>query len=682
MQKCVWLFGISVLLVQLHGSTVHAQETPPVQDNRQDHTGQNATISPAPVSQGQLSPTFRTPEVIVTATKTAEPVTQTSVSADVITWQQIADRQQTDVLQLLRNIPGLNIVQTGARGGSTSLFTRGGESDYNLVLIDGVKVNNAGGFYDFFDLTTVDVERIEIVRGPQSALYGSDAISSVIQVFTPRGEGAPHASFRFRGGNYNTFEEQGKVSGGTKTYGYSLAFGRIDSDGFLPINNEYSNTTIASRFDWDGIPDLHLTTTVRYVDGRFHFPTESAGDRFDTLDPRQYQDRRRLVVGPRLVYNTFPWWQQTLQLGYYKQWSTYRDPFDEPPDFGSFVSNNDEYRLSADYSSTFFLPAILQIVPTFTIGGYGELEHLNQKSNFAGSVTRVEPSRNAQSFYSQLLLEWQEQLFVTTGFRLDDSSTYGTHMNPRVSAAYIFPWLKTKVRGGYGEGLKAPSFGETFGSGSPFDIGNPNLKPEQSKSWEIGIDQPLPVANLHSEVSLTYFSADYKNLVSYVSGRTPNYFNIQKARAEGVELSIRTFLTEEFSLNAMYTYLDTKVIDAGPSGGTLFVRGERLLRRPKNSGAVIGNYTHDRFTANLAFTLKGPTVDRDFHSSFTGPRARLSGYTKADLALSYRILENQWGLRSLTIESLVQNLLDQDYEEVFGFSAIGANFLLGFRAEF
>lgn len=675
MKKLRWLFGIGALLMHINGGIAGAQES------GQTSTGQDATTTQTSASPTQAQQAFQTPEVIVTATKTEEPVTQTSVSADVITWKQIEERQQTDVLQLLRNIPGLMIVQTGARGGATSLFTRGGESDYNMVLIDGVKVNNAGGAYDFSDLTTIDIDRIEIVRGPQSALYGSDAISSVIQLFTPRGEGAPHASFRFRGGNYNTFEEQGKVSGGTETYGYSLAFGRIDSDGFMPINNGYSNTTIASRFDWDGIPDLNLTTTVRYVDGRFHFPTESAGDRFDPLDPRQYQDRRRLIVGPRLVYSTFPWWQQTLQLGYVEQWSTFRDPQDTN-DFGSFVGNNDEYRLSADYTSTFILPAISQIIPTFTIGGYGELEHLDQKSNFAGSVTRVDPSRNAQSFYSQLLLEWPERVFVTTGFRLDDSSTYGTHVNPRVSVAYILPWVKTKLRGGYGEGIKAPSFGETFGSGSQFDIGNPNLKPEESKSWEVGFDQPLTFAPFAVDLSLTYFSASYKNLVSYVFSLTPNYLNIQKARAQGLEISLRTFLSEELSVGGTYTYLDTKVLQAGEAGGTLFVRGEPLLRRPENSGSFLMNYDRDKFNVNFALTLKGHAVDRDFHADFSGQRVRVSGYTKADLALSYRVLENQWGMRSLTIESLVQNLFDQDYEEVFGFSTIGANFLLGFRAEF
>lgn len=637
---------------------------------------------PSSISPSQSPPTFSTPEVLVTATKTEEPVTQTSVSADVITEEQIEARQQTDVLQLLRDVPGLTIVQTGTRGGATSLFTRGGESDYNMVLLDGVKVNTAGGFFNYSDLTTTDVERIEIVRGPHSALYGSDAISSVIQLFTPRGEGPPHEALRFRGGNYNTFEEEVKLAGGTNLYGYALSAGRVDSDGILRLNNDYSNTTVASRFDWDGIPDVQLTTTLRYIDSRFHFPTESAGDRFDPFDPRQYQDSRRLVIGPRLVYQTFPWWQQTLQLGYFEQWSTFRDPFDEPNDFGSFVGLNDENRLSADYTSHFFLPTVFQIAPTVTVGGYGELEHLNQKSISDGSVTRIDPSRNAQSFYSQLQLAWQEQLFVTTGFRLDDGSVYGTHVNPRVSAAYIIPWLTTKLRGGYGEGLKAPSFVENFGTGSQFAIGNPDLKPEESTSWEVGLDQPLTAGTLAGTLSVTYFSAGYKNLVAFVSGRTPNFLNIQSAEAEGVEVGLRTALTEDLSIGATYTYLKTKVTDAGPSGGTLFVRGKSLLRRPQNTGAFVVNYVRDRLTANVAVTLKGPSVDRDFSTDFSGERVRLSGYVKTDLALSYRLFENRWGMRALILEGVVQNLLDQDYEEVFGFSTAGATFLVGFRAEF
>lgn len=680
MKKVLWAFLPLVLLDCSFWPATSVVADEAFQENQPSDSAQASAASQPSSSPTQPLHTFSAPEVIVTATKTAEPTTQATVAADVISQDQIQQRQQTDVLHLLRDVPGLTIVQTGSRGGTTSLFTRGGESDYNLVLIDGVKVNTAGGFYDFSDLTTTDIERIEIVRGPQSALYGSDAISSVIQVFTPRGDGPLEGTLRFRGGTDNTFEEQVKLAGGTTTSGYSLAVGCIDTDGILPINNAYSNTTLASRVDWDAIPDLQLTTTLRYIDSRFRFPTGSAGDRFDPLDPRQYQDRRRLIIGPRARHRTTPWWEQTLQLGYFQEWRTFRDPFDEGIDFGSFVSHNTEYRLSADYTSTFSLPTVLQVVPIFTIGGYGELEHLEQQATFAGSVTRVDPSRNAQSFYSQLLLQWQDQLFVTSGFRLDDSAVYGTHVTPRASVAFVIPQLQTKLRGGYGEGLKAPSFIENFGSGSPFVIGNPNLQPEESTTWEVGIDQPL--TTVAAELSLTYFSADYKNLVAFVSGRAPNFLNIQSARAKGVEVGVRTFLSEELSVSGTYTYLDTTVIDAGPSGGTLFVRGKPLLRRPENSGAFIINYVRERLTANFALTLKGHAVDRDFFTDPSGKRVRLSGYVKGDLALSYRVFENRLGLHALTLESLVQNLFDQDYEEVFGFSTAGINFLLGFRAEF
>lgn len=676
---CLCSIVICLALPPWSAAPLGAEATP--QEQQANAAAHSAATAASPSAPSPSPPTFRTPEILVTATKTAEPAPQATVAADVITHEQIRERQQTDVHQLLRDVPGLTIVQTGSRGGTTSLFTRGGNSNHNLVLIDGVKANNAGGFFEFADLTTVGLERIEIVRGPHSALYGSDAMSAVIQIFTPRGEGPFQSSVRFRGGTDNTFEERLSLSGGTNVYGYTFAVERVDSDGILLRNNAYSNTSIASRFDWDGIPDLQLTTTVRYIDSRFHFPTESAGDRFGPLDPRQYQDRRRLIIGPRARLRTAPWWEQTLQLGYFQEWRTFRDPADAGIDFGSFVGHNREYRLSADYTSTFFLPALYQIVPTFTVGGYGELEHLDQKSNFAGSVTRVDPSRNTQSFYSQLQLQWQDQLFVTSGFRLDDSSVYGTHITPRVSAAYIVPRLRTKVRGGYGEGLKAPSFIENFGTGSPFVTGNPDLKPEEAESWEVGIDQPLLWAATAAELSFTYFSADYTNLVAFVSGRTPNFLNVQKARVNGAEIGIRTFLSEALSLAGTYTYLDTTVVDPGPSGGTAFVRGKPLLRRPENSGSFIVTYARDRLVANFALTLKGHAVDRDFSRDFRGKRVRLPGYVKGDLALSYRVLENRWGLRALVLESLVQNLFDQDYEEVFGFSTARINFLVGFRAE-
>jgi vitamin B12 transporter len=243
-----------------------------------------------------------------------------------------------------------------------------------LLLIDGVKANQAGGGFDFSDLTTDEVDRIEIVRGPQSALYGSDAITSVVQLFTRRGEGPLGARFGFAGGEFETFEEHAGISGGTERYGYAINVGRIDTDGILDFNNRYGNTTVASRFDWSPIETLDLTTTVRFNDSRFEFPSEPRGDRFPPLDPNQSGERDRLIVGPRAVWNPYSWWRHALQLGLYREDRSFDDPFDPEVDFGSFASDTTEERLSTDYHSTFFLPSLAGLTPTMTLGGYAEDE--------------------------------------------------------------------------------------------------------------------------------------------------------------------------------------------------------------------------------------------------------------------------------------------------------------------
>ena len=224
--------------------------------------GPDATPSRAGQPEDRPAST-RLDTIIVTASKLAESVSQTANAVTVLTQEEIAQRQTTDVFEQLREVPGMTFVSSGGRGGATSLFTRGGESDHNLILIDGVKVNRAGGAFNFNDLTTLGVGRIEVVRGPQSALYGSDAMSSVIQLLTPRGQGPAGATLSFRAGNPDTFEERAGVSGGTSQYGYNLAIERVDSEGLLSLNNDFSNTTVAARFDLDPHDALQLTTTVR-----------------------------------------------------------------------------------------------------------------------------------------------------------------------------------------------------------------------------------------------------------------------------------------------------------------------------------------------------------------------------------------------------------------------------------
>jgi vitamin B12 transporter len=194
----------------------------------------------------------------------------------------------------------------------------------------------------------------------------------------------------------------------------------------------------------------------------------------------------------------------------------------------------------------------------------------------------------------------------------------------------------------------------------------------------------VPLGDYPVEVSATYFSSDFDDLISFIPQSDPNdiaFFNIQEAQSRGVEVGLRIVTPIGIGLRGSYTFLDTEVVDSGPSGGTLFVEGEPLLRRPEHSGAFTIDYAAEPWTASFNLTIKGSSIDRDFNADPGGARVRLDGFAKADIALAYRLFKNQLGMKSFVITAKGQNIFDEDYEEVFGFSTAGASFLVGFRAE-
>ncbi len=618
-------------------------------------------------------------QVVVTATKTEVPLKDVAATVTVITKEEIEARQATEVPDLLREVPGLNVTRQGSRGGITTVFPRGGNSNFNLVLIDGIKVNDAGGFYDFSDLSTDNIERIEIVRGPQSALYGADAMGSVIQIFTKRGQGAPRVDASFAGGNLNTFEEKLNLNGGVGQLGYSLGVGRTDTDGSLPINNAFRETTLSSRLDYTAAKALDLSLVVRYSDSLFQFPTGGAGDRFDPLDPNQSSNQQRLLLNGKASHYLLPWWQQTLQLGWYRRDLTFDDPFNPGIDFAAIHSTNEERRLSLDYFWNLLAPPMFEISSVVTTGFAYEREEFEQhtivtETSFPSSSAN-EASRDNRAFYLQGQFDWKKRLFLTAGFRVDDNSAFGTEVTPRVSAAYILPITETKVRGGYGEGIKAPTFIQNFGDGSPFVVGNPSLRPERSKSWEIGLDQPLLAGQ--ADVSVTYFYNRFEDLIAFVGG-SPSFQNVQSARAKGLEFAARVALRYGLTVSGNYTFLETKVLDNGGVGGTELPEGAPLIRRPKNTGSLAIDHVWDRLHTNMTVSFVGNQQDLDFRT-FPAPRVTLPGYTKVDVAVSYLLMKDRPHLRELTAFGKVQNLFDEGYEQVLGFSAPRITFLLGLR---
>lgn len=619
-------------------------------------------------------------EVVVTATRTPVPREKVAQSVTVIDRKVIEQSGARDVLELLRRVPGLSVSRAGSRGGTATLFPRGGESDFNLVLIDGVKVNEAGGFFDFSRLTTENVERIEILRGPQSALYGSEAMGSVIQVFTRRGKGPPRVEGSALGGSFGTFEEGVSLTLGEGPFGLSVSGGRVDSEGILPLNNDFRQTVASARLDATAGEVGEFQLSTRYTRGRFHFPTGSAGDRFDPPDPRQLTDQKLLVLSPRAEVTWVPWWRHVLQLGFTHQERLFRDPEDPGVDFLDFRSETKERRLSADYSSHIELPKLSGWAGLLTLGGAIEDEAFDQRTRLVLggtlSTARTERVRTNRAAYGQVQVNFLERFFLTPGVRFDDNTTFGFETSPRVSGAFIFPGSETKLRATYAKGIKAPAFLELFGLGTL--VGNPDLKPERSEGWEVGIDQPLFGRRFLAEA--TFFHNRFTNLIAFVGGPGPNFQNIQSARSLGVELS--STLSPGFGLSFIgsYTFTKTEVLDDGGVGGTAFPKGQDLLRRPRHKGSLEIGYEGRGIQTRLSLLVVGEAIDRDF-SSFPERRVTLPGYQRLDLGFSYELPENWMGRRGIRILLRGENLLDQDYEEAFGFSSPGVSLLAGFKVD-
>jgi vitamin B12 transporter len=651
-------------------------------------------------------------EVVVTATRTEVPVGELGISATVITADEIEHRQATDVLELLRDAAGINVVQQGSRGGPASLFSRGGESNFTLVLIDGVQVNEAGGFFDFSTLTTDNIERIEVIRGPQSALYGSDAIGGVVHIITRKGKGRPSVSFSTAHGAHSENghyigEQKINVSGGNKWLGYSLAYGRVDDNGILDVNNNFWNNTVNGRIDFYPIEDIwDVTLTVRYEDARSEFPTENGGDRPDSvfpgLDPDQNREDRDVTVGLGTRFDIFTWWENVLHVGFHRQEGEFNDPpnvesgFDAPP--GSF-SETEENRFIFDYHTNLRFPQEGLVRSILTLGYEYEMETFDldslSTSRYGSDPTAVftyatqsNESRTNNAFYAQEQLSLFDRLHLTGGLRIDDNSEFGTEVTPRGSLAFEIKETGTKIRAAIGTGIKEPTFIENFGGYGT--VGNPNLKPEKSFSWEVGLDQEFWDERI--KLGLTYFQNRYKDLIAYVyvppPVLTPNYFNVQEAESWGIEFMGQAKPGYGFTLGVNYTYLETEVIDAGGLASLYFAEGKKLLRRPTHTASFFVDWLWKGLNLHVNGTYVGERDDSLFlvapglFYTYTSLRLENDDYFILDLAASYTFDIDFLLLKGVNVFAKGRNIFDESYEESLGYSSPGFSAMGGLEFTF
>ena len=616
---------------------------------------------------GAQSPEATLPRVVVTATRTEVPLNQLTTSLTVITSEELRERQSELVSEVLRDVAGINVIQTGSMGAATSVFIRGSTSNQVLVLVDGVEINSTTtGAYDFANLTTESIERIEVLRGAGGTLYGSQAIGGVINIITKRGQGPLDVGVSLQGGNGWTNRQVATLRGGVGKLGYAFSVGHIGSQGFRSVNDDYRNLSTAARLDYQLTKDASLK-------GIFHYINSDTGlfnnNNFaSTPDPNARQATTQYVGKLEWEQKIRANWDYRISGSIFKEHDKFSDDVDSCVFFGFPCDSR---------SRDFFRPKIVS----------GEFQTNYRLEDWSTSTFGVQYNRRSAStnggideaignvgYYLQQQFQFLDRsLVIIPGIRLDDNQQFGTAWTPSFSAAYLFKEIGTKLKGGYAKGFRAPSLNELFfppGFGCPA-FGNPNLDPE--KSWEInfGLEQSLLAERL--KMGANYFHREMKDLIEGrpIPGDPFGCFraeNVGRARFDGVELTLGVKLFEGLTLNANYTYLDWDTADG------------RLARRPRNSGNVILNYLQDALNVNLIVNIVG--LRDDFRAASPFGNTVTAGYGIVDLASSYRL---PWPIPLVKETSLIgkiQNLFNKRYDQADGFRAPPLNFLLGVRAAF
>ena len=633
-------------------------------------------------------------QVVVSASLEPALPEQIGSSTSIVTQQEIQDQDAESVFETLRGIPGLNVSQTGRRGGATSVFIRGGNSDYNLFLIDGIQVNLFGGDFDLASIATDGVQRVEVTRGPESALFGSNAVAGVINIVSETGDGPPHFSFLAEGGSLYT---RHLVAGGSGLiHGFSWAYNlsRLDTDGAV-ANDRYRNQSSYLSLGY-------LRSSKRQF--TFHF----FGNANDAGAPGAYgSDPDHFFPGidtvSRNKQNLFAY-----QASYSEQITArLKQVFSisVAPDRSFFISSfGDSYLKN--------LRVVVNTHGEVAVSGkdlfvYGfEFNHEQIQDTFItnASNTAVVLPRESYAYFAENRWNPVRRWFFTTGLRVDDLRTSSlptagssrpfipassvVKVNPRIATSYLLreaPSAEslgaTRLHGSFGTGIRAPN---------GFDLAftnNPHLKPEKSISFDAGVEQRF--LSDRAIFDVTYFYNRYKDQIVVLGGSLTNLStftsdNLANSRAQGLETSLRLRPLRSLDVSAEYTWLDSSILalDGSTLVQTPFQVGQPLLRRPRSSAAYNITWRHRRLTLNTNAYIRGGTLDVEpndatFACQLGAPCLfRNPGYVLTNAGLSYQLP------RGLEIHGKLNNFANQKYEDVFGFPALRLNFLAGIRYQF
>ncbi len=611
---------------------------------------------------------YKMSEIVVTATRTMIPEVEAASSISVIDSSEIAHRQGSTVFGLLKDQYGLSYTQQGAPGSLSNIYIRGGDPGETLILIDGVDMNmpnDPDNTFDFADLPLDNIKRIEILRGPQSTLYGSNAMAGVINIITKQGSGKPKFYLTTEGGSYDSFKGLVGLNGSLNNFHYSVTASRYYTAGFSSASSKYGNTekdgtsnfNVSSRFGFGITNNFTLNLFLMYAKANTALDQHGGALGDDPTYEYHLEEPSAKVEGKLNLFNGL--WDQTFGTSFFRNVREYSfdSTLNNPASSSSIYDGN---RIQFDWQNNFAITKSNLL--TFGIESATEnaVSNYFYNSSSYGSMASIFPNKNENTTgaYLQDITDINNELFFSAGIRLDKNSRFGSIFTYRIAPAYFIWATGTKIKATIGTGFKSPSLFYLFDPA----YGNPDLQPEKSLGWDAGIEQYLISSKLTAGIN--YFSNKFTNLFGFDNNFKT--ININKAATNGVEVYLRTNPLGNLGLRLNYTYTNSKDESSNSAGS-----GLPLLRRPKNKIGMNVDYSFLKdFNFNADIIYVGKRDDENYNA-YPAQRIILPDYTIVNLDASYRLSD------IIKIYGRVDNLFNKYYEEVYGYATPGLSGYLG-----
>jgi vitamin B12 transporter len=609
--------------------------------------------------------TKRLEPVVVTGTTLETPAEQVGASVTIIEGDAFETRHYPTVDEALRSVPGVDIRRSGSFGKTTSVSIRGANPNQVQVLVDGVRVKSPTlGQADLADVAPDTIERIEVIRGPQSTIYGADAIGGVVHIITRRGSGPPTAYASQEVGNNDTLRTRAGLSGSWQWFDYAVGFYHLESNGQF-VNDGTNQDAASARFGvalpWG---NTRVGLAVRYNKTDIGLPIEFVGNPSPiqpTIDPNTRQESETYSASLDVHTRPVGWWEGALRLSRYFNNQAFIDPPDPfpcpPATFGvcDFPGRFKVSRHEVEGLSHFHIGA-------WSTSSFG-IEWREESATVQGS-TAFSPHTETVSGLFEQKFRFFDRLFMSAGVRVEDNSAFGRSTTERGSLAYLVKGWGTRLHGGAGSGFRAPTFNDLFFPG----FSNATIQPEKSFSWDVGVDQRLLGDRV--KVGLTYFHSKFTNQIFCCLPLPVFPFattaNIGRSRSAGIEFVSEVVLLDNLVASLNYTYTDTENLLT-----------DRLLPREP----------HHRWNGSLTWEpIRRLSLFAEVHAGTrqfeTLGDVYNSGHTRVDLGGTWRLLERYGKLSALDLIARIDNVLNEGYAEVRGFPALGIHALVGLRAKF